>query len=65
MQEFMIGQRVIIPAANHGSEKEIGVVTPPLSQYVEKDRIWVRSPTRGHALWFDLANVEPLPNGQL
>ena len=65
MKKFLIGQRVIIPSANPGSEKEIGVVTTPLSHYREKDRVWVHSPTRGYALWLALDNVDPLPNGQL
>jgi len=61
---FMVGQRVII-FDNH-SKKEIGtVVLPPRDWKKNEGCVWVYSPTREHELYFDIKNVEPLPNGQL
>ncbi len=60
----MIGQRVIISGSD--CRKEIGLVIPAFDKILDKEGYaWVDSPSRGYACCFDIANIEPLPGGQL
>ena len=60
--EFLIGQRVILPAKNGGNE--IGVIVSSESGKTNFG-VWVFSPSRGHASDYDIKNITPLPRGQL
>lgn len=61
MNEFMVGQRVILTGT--GGVKEIGIVVP--SETGVTNGVWVMSPTKGYPSDYAVHNVKPLPNGQL
>lgn len=59
--KFLIGQRVLL------NDEEIGtIVSPERTDMPNTDKqIWVWSPTKKYASYYDSCNVKPLPNNQL
>ncbi len=61
LDNFLVGQRVIL------CEREIGTIVRPDDPLIPNTdkQMWVHSPTKGYASSYDIANIKPLPNGQL